>query len=104
MEPFRSFAAELGVLFQIIDDILDVTGTDAELGKPRGSDERHGKSTYVSEYGIDRARELAAESHAAAKAALAQVATRVPAGGGGAGEDQTAELAGIADFIYTRTS
>ena len=104
MEPFRSFAAELGVLFQIIDDILDVTGTDAELGKPRGSDERHGKRTYVSEYGIDRARELAAESHAAAKAALAQAATRVPAGGGRGTEDPTAELAGIADFIYTRTS
>ncbi len=35
-DPFRRFAAELGVLFQIIDDILDVTGTDEELGKPRG--------------------------------------------------------------------
>ena len=54
--PFRRFAAELGVLFQIIDDILDVTGTDDELGKPRGSDERHGKRTYVSEYGMDRAQ------------------------------------------------
>jgi len=66
MIPFRRFATEMGVLFQIVDDILDVTGTDAALGKPRGSDERHGKRTYVSEYGIDRARELAAESHAAA--------------------------------------
>ena len=61
--PFRRFATELGVLFQIVDDILDVTGTDDALGKPRGSDERHGKRTYVSEFGIDRARELAAESH-----------------------------------------
>ena len=58
--PFRRFAAELGVLFQIVDDILDVTGTDAALGKPQGSDERHGKRTYVSEFGIERARELAA--------------------------------------------
>src|SRR6202011_3820522 len=41
--PFRRFAAELGVLFQIVDDILDVTGTDDALGKPRGSDERHGQ-------------------------------------------------------------
>ena len=54
------FAAELGVLFQIVDDILDVTGDDAELGKPSGSDERHGKQTYVSVFGLDRARELAA--------------------------------------------
>ena len=54
--PFRRFAAELGVLFQIVDDILDVTGTDDALGKPRGSDERHGKRTYVSEFGIERAQ------------------------------------------------
>jgi geranylgeranyl diphosphate synthase type II len=98
MDPFRSFAAELGVLFQIIDDILDVTGTDAQLGKPRGSDERHGKRTYVSEYGIERARELAAESHGAAREALARLDDDA-----GDGRD-TSELAGIADFIYTRTS
>ena len=66
------FAAELGVLFQIVDDILDVTGTDDALGKPQGSDERHGKRTYVSEFGIDRARELAAESHSTAREALAE--------------------------------
>ena len=95
--PFRRFAAELGVLFQIIDDILDVTGTDDELGKPRGSDERHGKRTYVSEFGIERARELAAESHGTATAALAEVAAGAPA-------HATDELQSIADFIYTRTS
>ena len=62
--PYRRFADELGVLFQIVDDILDVTGSDEELGKPSGSDERHGKLTYVSAFGLDRARELASESHA----------------------------------------
>ena len=87
----RRFASELGVLFQIVDDILDVTGTDAALGKPRGSDERHGKRTYVSEFGIDRARELAAESHRTAREALAAIA---PA----------EELEQITDFIYLRTS
>ena len=106
--PFRRFATEMGVLFQIVDDILDVTGTDAALGKPRGSDERHGKRTYVSEYGIDRARELAAESHAAARRALAEAAAPVVmAAGGAAGGDgarATAELEQIVDFIYTRTS
>ncbi len=96
--PFRRFAAELGVLFQIVDDILDVTGTDDALGKPRGSDERHGKRTYVSEFGIDRARELAADSHRTAREALAEVAGRSSL------EGSTAELEGIADFIYTRTS
>ena len=52
--PWRRFAAELGVLFQIVDDILDVTGTDAALGKPSGSDERMGKRTYVSHFGRRR--------------------------------------------------
>ncbi|MBS1893125.1 MAG: polyprenyl synthetase family protein, partial [Actinobacteria bacterium] len=45
---YRRFADELGVLFQIVDDILDVTESDERLGKPHGSDERHGKTTYVS--------------------------------------------------------
>ena len=66
--PYRRYAAELGVLFQIVDDILDVTGTDDALGKPQGSDERHGKRTYVTEFGLDGARELAAECHATARA------------------------------------
>ena len=70
------FAAELGVLFQIVDDILDVTGEEAALGKPQGSDERHGKLTYVSVHGLDRARELAAESHRNARAALPRAASR----------------------------
>ena len=54
--PYRRFAHELGVLFQIVDDILDVTGSDEQLGKPHGSDERHGKLTYVSLFGLERAR------------------------------------------------
>jgi geranylgeranyl diphosphate synthase type II len=101
--PFRRFAAELGVLFQIVDDILDVTGTDDALGKPRGSDERHGKRTYVSEFGIERARELAGESHRTARAALAELSALdlPPLGDGGA---STTELEDIADFIFTRTS
>ena len=77
---FREFAAELGVLFQIVDDILDVTGTDDALGKPHGSDERHGKLTYVSSYGLDGARAMAAESHAKARARAAASGTRPPHG------------------------
>ena len=90
--PFRRFAAELGVVFQIVDDILDVTGDEAELGKPRGSDERHGKATYVSVFGLDRARELARESHAAARSALAEA------------DGATGRLGQIADYILTRTT
>jgi geranylgeranyl diphosphate synthase type II len=86
----RRFAAELGVLFQIVDDILDVTGDEAALGKPQGSDERHGKRTYVSVFGLDRARQLARDSHSNARAALAD------AGG------PTATLEQITDYILTR--
>jgi geranylgeranyl diphosphate synthase type II len=86
----RRYAAELGVLFQIVDDILDVTGDETALGKPQGSDERHGKRTYVSVFGLDRARELARDSHRNARAALAD------AGG------QTGTLEQITDYILTR--
>ena len=51
---FRRFAAELGVLFQIVDDILDVTGTDDALGKPQGSD-RAPRKAHICERVRDRA-------------------------------------------------
>jgi geranylgeranyl diphosphate synthase, type II len=90
--PYRRFAEELGVLFQIVDDILDVTGSDEELGKPHGSDERHGKLTYVSLFGLEEARKLAAESHRKAHDALAAV------------HGDPRDLSQITDFIYTRQS
>ena len=80
------------MLFQIVDDILDVTGSEEALGKPRGSDERHGKLTYVSLFELERARELAAASHVKAREALAETA------------GDTDDLERITDFIYTRQS
>ena len=79
-------------MFQIVDDILDVTGDEAELGKPRGSDERHGKATYVSVFGLERARDLARDSHRKARDAL------------GEAEGETARLGQVADYILTRTT
>jgi geranylgeranyl diphosphate synthase, type II len=93
IDAFRDFASELGVLFQIVDDILDVTGTDDALGKTHGSDERLGKRTFVSEFGLAQARELAADSHRSARAALVRAAP-----------DGAAELEQITDFISTRSS
>jgi geranylgeranyl diphosphate synthase type II len=98
---FRRFAAELGVLFQIVDDILDVTGTDATLGKATGSDARLGRHTYVSEFGIDRARELAAEAHGRARGALKGAGE---ARAGAAAASPLRELEQITDFIYIRSS
>jgi geranylgeranyl diphosphate synthase type II len=88
--PYRRFAEELGVLFQIVDDILDVTESDEQLGKPHGSDERHGKLTYVSLFGLERARELAAQSHQKTIAALAEAT------------GETEDLRRVADYIFTR--
>ncbi|HEY3106807.1 MAG TPA: polyprenyl synthetase family protein [Gaiellaceae bacterium] len=61
-EPWAELGKEVGLLFQIVDDILDATGTADELGKTPGKDEAAGKVTYVSLYGLDRARELADEA------------------------------------------
>ena len=51
----------IGIAFQIVDDILDVTSSVEELGKPVGSDNFNAKSTYVSLLGIDKCKELVAE-------------------------------------------
>ncbi|HWE12650.1 MAG TPA: farnesyl diphosphate synthase [Solirubrobacteraceae bacterium] len=91
-DAFRAFAGELGVLFQIVDDILDVTGSDETLGKQQGQDERLGKRTYVTEFGLEGARALAGQSHRRARDALAAAA---PARG--------RELEQITDFIATRS-
>jgi geranylgeranyl diphosphate synthase, type II len=60
--PWAAFGKELGLLFQIVDDMLDATGTAEELGKTPGKDAAAGKVTYVSVYGIERARDLADEA------------------------------------------
>ena len=53
------YGLRLGFAFQVIDDILDVTSTTEELGKPVGSDAESNKNTYVSLFGIEKAREAA---------------------------------------------
>jgi geranylgeranyl diphosphate synthase, type II len=90
------FGGELGVLFQIVDDILDVTGSQEEMGKERGSDQRLGKQTYVSVFGLEQARELAGEAHSRARAALERVRPAL------AGDSSALEQ--ITDFIHTRNS
>ncbi len=90
--PFLEFADELGILFQIVDDILDVTGAEEATGKPTGSDEKLGKVTYATLYGLDGARELASESHRRAVDALAGVGP------------EAESLVAVADYIYARES
>lgn len=54
----RQYAQQLGLAFQIRDDMLDVESTEEELGKPIGSDVQNGKNTYAARYGLDWCREL----------------------------------------------
>ena len=57
LEEITEFGQTMGVAFQIADDILDVTSTFEEMGKTLGKDEQEGKLTYVSLYGLDKAKE-----------------------------------------------
>ena len=59
--------SNVGIAFQIQDDILDITSTQEELGKPIGSDEKNNKSTYVSLYGMDNAKDKVKELSEEAK-------------------------------------
>lgn len=70
LEALTQYADKFGLAFQITDDILDVTGDEAVIGKPVGSDERNQKSTYVTLSSLTEARELAEKTVAEAVAAL----------------------------------
>lgn len=55
----RLFFDNVGLVFQIIDDVLDVEGNEKELGKPTGSDGANNKSTFVSLYGLEKSKDIA---------------------------------------------
>jgi geranylgeranyl diphosphate synthase type II len=88
------FGAEIGVLFQIVDDILDVTGSEEEMGKQAGADERLGKRTYVSVFGLERAQALAAESHSRARNVLDDAGSLL--------EGDPSDLEQVAGFMFSR--
>jgi geranylgeranyl pyrophosphate synthase len=91
-EALGGYGREIGLAFQIADDVLDATGTTATLGKTAGRDAELDKSTYVSLLGVDRARREA-ERHA--RLAVDRLA--------GSGLD-IETLAHLARYIVTRTS
>jgi geranylgeranyl pyrophosphate synthase len=61
VEALDAFAADIGIAFQIVDDILDVQGTSEDLGKTAGKDEAAGKPTYPSIHGLEASRRMAAD-------------------------------------------
>jgi len=74
IETIGTYAAHLGLLFQITDDILDVTSTAAEIGKTPGKDAHQQKATYPALYGMEHARRLARTAHDEALHALDDLA------------------------------
>ena len=86
-----AYAAHLGLAFQIVDDILDVEGSTARLGKTAGKDAAAGKPTYPSMHGLDRSRALAADAVDAACDALASAGLK-------------GRLGDIAQWVLSRTS
>ena len=90
--PYRAFAAELGLLFQIVDDILDVEESSEALGKTAGKDAAQHKITFPAVYGLEASRRMAEEECARAHDVLSPFA------------DRAARLHELADLIVHRKS
>jgi len=92
LASITKYADSLGLLFQITDDLLDVTATAETIGKTPGKDARSEKATYPGVYGIKSARERAVEVHAEACSAVKGI------------NQPTDRLTAIADFILNRSA
>jgi len=84
------YGAEIGLAFQIVDDILDVEGSAQQLGKTAGKDAAGSKPTYAALFGVERSKELAAECATRAREVLADAGLT------------DGHLAAIADWIVAR--
>ena len=91
LAAITSYGAQLGLLFQITDDFLDVTATAEDLGKTPGKDARSNKATYPALHGLEETRAAAEQAHRDAIAALDRI------------NQPTDVLRRIADFILHRT-
>lgn len=85
------YAFKIGLAFQIVDDVLDVTADEKQLGKPVGSDSKNHKTTYASLYGVKKAKETAAKLTAEAIDELDRTGL------------DTAFLCGLAEALADRT-
>jgi len=91
IEALLRYAKNIGLAFQIVDDILDITSTPEELGKSVGKDLKAEKATYPSFWGIDESRAQAQRLIQSAKAEVAEFG------------EKARPLTAIADFIISRT-
>lgn len=93
VERVRQYGRNIGLCFQVVDDILDVTQSSEQLGKTAGKDLDSDKSTYPALLGLDESRKIAARLNAEAKALLEPFDA-----------EKRAPLVGLADYIYSRTN
>jgi geranylgeranyl diphosphate synthase type II len=91
LQALTEYGTAVGLAFQIVDDLLDVTGSTEQLGKTAGSDAEHGKATYPAFFGVEKTRELAFEAVNRAITALAGF------------DDRADPLRELAKYIYSRT-
>lgn len=98
-QALRLYGEEIGLAFQIQDDILDVTGDTATLGKRAGADAARGKPNYPSVFGLEPARKLAREHRDRALAALQGLADQ---SGGNRTAAATQTLAALAHYVVDR--
>ncbi len=96
LESFDAYARAIGLAFQVVDDVLDVEASSAELGKTAGKDAQQGKPTYVSMLGLTEAKAWAERLRQDAHRALDQLPEQVQA--------RTLRLRQLADFIVLRKS
>ena len=92
VQALTDYAENFGLAFQITDDILDVIGNEAILGKPVGSDEKNRKVTYVTLYSLTEAQQMAQASVEKARAALERFG------------DRAWVLRSLAEYLLTRES
>jgi geranylgeranyl diphosphate synthase, type II len=91
-ESLLRYGNQIGLAFQIVDDLLDVTATTEQLGKAAGGDAKKGKATYPAFFGIEASRRKALDAVCAAKDALADF------------NEKAEPLRALADFIYSRSN
>lgn len=91
LDALRAYGDNIGLAFQIVDDLLDVTSTTEELGKTAGSDEAHDKATYPAFFGIEKTREMAGQAVRESLKALSEF------------PDSAEPLRALAQYIVDRT-
>jgi geranylgeranyl diphosphate synthase type II len=92
LELLTGFGEEIGLAFQIVDDILDVTATSGELGKTSGKDQKVKKATYTALFGVEASRRRALELVSSACRRIESF------------EGNTEPLCGLANFICSRSN